>query len=390
MKRNIVLCSSMKVKDDLFRVANALKENGHNVLLPKECIEGLPKKIASRAHFDRITNVDNDTILVVNATKNGIKNYIGPNSFAEIAMAFYNNKDVFLLNDIYEPYKDEILGWGVKCLHGNLNLLKENIEMDVVNNLIKTFEKLDTNLATKYFIVSHNDNITNKVREYLDGLSKKEVSKILEYLNHLLNVCYDYKLYDDAKQKDDTLIAKLSKKELFLFKETIIYFIGRLNLLPDIEILKKVYYLDDNKYIKLNVAFTSLLTFDEEIELDFSKLILSNDEYNLMLRSWTMAFFANSNSPYDYVDKGIDDWAKAKMPRIKRLTINEESDYKYKKAMAFRLFDLIVLYIFLENRNESLTNEEKDIIKNANINYKEYSDKKKELLNDLKQKIILR
>ena len=48
-------------------------------------------------------------------------NYIGPNSFAEIAFGFYFNKRVLLLNDIYEPYKDEIVGWNVKCLNGDLS-----------------------------------------------------------------------------------------------------------------------------------------------------------------------------------------------------------------------------------------------------------------------------
>ena len=114
--KNIVLCGSMKVKDKIIEVSQELEKMGYNVLLPVECIQGLDKVIASRAHFDRIANPNNDTILIVNASKNDIENYIGPNSFAEIAFGFYFNKDVFLLNDIYEPYKDELVGWNVKCL----------------------------------------------------------------------------------------------------------------------------------------------------------------------------------------------------------------------------------------------------------------------------------
>ena len=120
---NIVLCGSMKVKEKIIDVANRLEEMGYNVLLPVECMQGLDKVIASRAHFDRIVNKDNEIVLIVNEKKNGIENYIGPNSFAEIAFGFYHNKKVFLLNDIYEPYKDEILGWGITPLKGDLNLL---------------------------------------------------------------------------------------------------------------------------------------------------------------------------------------------------------------------------------------------------------------------------
>lgn len=119
--KNIVLCGSMKVKDEIIRVQKLLEKKGYNVLLPVECMEGKPKVIASRAHFDRIVNPNNEYILIVNATKNGIDNYIGPNSFAEIAFSFYHNKKTFVLNDFYEPYLDELEGWGVLELHGDLD-----------------------------------------------------------------------------------------------------------------------------------------------------------------------------------------------------------------------------------------------------------------------------
>lgn len=122
--KNIVLCGSMKVKNKIVEIEKILKEKGYNTLLPKECMEGLPKEIASRAHFDRIVDSENDTILIVNATKNRIENYIGPNSFAEIAFAFFYHKNIFVLNNFYEPYLDELEGWGVKELHGNLDNLK--------------------------------------------------------------------------------------------------------------------------------------------------------------------------------------------------------------------------------------------------------------------------
>lgn len=117
---NIVLCGSMKVKERIIEVSTELEHMGYSVLLPKECMEGLPKEIASRAHFGRIVDPKNESILIVNATKNGIENYIGPNSFAEIAFGFYFNKKIYLLNDIYTPYEDELVGWKVTPLKGDL------------------------------------------------------------------------------------------------------------------------------------------------------------------------------------------------------------------------------------------------------------------------------
>lgn len=122
--RNIVICGSMKVKDEILKTALVLQSRGYDVLLPEECLKNEPKAKSSRAHFDRIVNNENKVVVVVNAEKNGIKNYIGPNTFAEIALAFYHNKRVYLLNDIYDPYKDELIGWGVYCLKGNLDNLR--------------------------------------------------------------------------------------------------------------------------------------------------------------------------------------------------------------------------------------------------------------------------
>ena len=119
--KNIVLCGSMRFKNEILKIGDRLKGLGFNVLLPEECINGDDKLIASRAHFNRIVNPNNGVVLVVNATKNGIPNYIGPNTFAEIAFGFFHNKKVFLLNDIYYSYDDELRSWNVICLKGNLN-----------------------------------------------------------------------------------------------------------------------------------------------------------------------------------------------------------------------------------------------------------------------------
>ena len=120
----IVLCGSMKFKEDIITIGKKLEEMGHIVKLPIECINGENKEIASRAHFNRIVSEDTEAILVVNNEKNGIANYIGPNSFAEVAFAFFYNKKIFLLNDIYDPYKDELKGWKSVSLGGKLENLK--------------------------------------------------------------------------------------------------------------------------------------------------------------------------------------------------------------------------------------------------------------------------
>lgn len=120
----IVLCGSMKFKEDIINIGQKLEKMGFLVLLPVECINGEPKEIASRAHFNRIISDDTDAILVINQTKNDLANYIGPNTFAEIAFAFFHNKKIFLLNDIYEPFRDELEGWKAITLNNKLDDIK--------------------------------------------------------------------------------------------------------------------------------------------------------------------------------------------------------------------------------------------------------------------------
>ena len=123
MKR-IVLCGSMKLKEKMFESEEYLKTKNYEVVVPKEFRVEMTKTNASRLHFDEIANEKTDIVLAINASKNGIENYIGPNTFAEIAMAFYFSKQIYLLNDIYEPYKDELEGWNVIPLKGKLDNIK--------------------------------------------------------------------------------------------------------------------------------------------------------------------------------------------------------------------------------------------------------------------------
>lgn len=50
-------------------------------------------------------------------------NYIGPNTFAEIGVAFSDDRGVFLLQGMPETYSEELSAWGVKYLNGNLRPL---------------------------------------------------------------------------------------------------------------------------------------------------------------------------------------------------------------------------------------------------------------------------
>lgn len=124
-RKTIVLCGSKRVKTDLLNVQKRLIDRGYNVLIPEEFEKEMSKSKAIKRHFQKIEDKDTDCILVVNTMPFDldIDNYIGPNTFAEIMFAYYKNKPIYLLQDYYDYYIDELMACNVKCLNGNLNNL---------------------------------------------------------------------------------------------------------------------------------------------------------------------------------------------------------------------------------------------------------------------------
>lgn len=109
--------------DEMFRIADGTAQE------LTEGIETDHSQIKRQHNFIRWWHdciVSGDAILVCNYDKNGIKNYIGGNTFLEIGFAHVNNKKIFLLNPIPEevPYVDEIKAMVDVVLDGDLRKIQ--------------------------------------------------------------------------------------------------------------------------------------------------------------------------------------------------------------------------------------------------------------------------
>jgi len=134
--KRIVICGSMQFYTEMRECQNRLIKKGIDAIVPKD-EDNIPeniseeefrqfKKRVSSAYLKKIRMKETGAVLVFNAPKRGIENYIGANTFVELAMAFSWNRKIYLLHDYYEPYLDELKAWDVVCLHGNLiNLINE-------------------------------------------------------------------------------------------------------------------------------------------------------------------------------------------------------------------------------------------------------------------------
>lgn len=133
----ICICCSLSFGDDVREIATRLEKMGHEVLLPngvinrlieQEDFDPIQAKIdtdSNHKHVDKVREAD--VILVCNYTKNGIENYIGANSFAEMFTAYYFDKPIYTLFPLPDmPYiNDEINSFGVRVLEGDISRIKE-------------------------------------------------------------------------------------------------------------------------------------------------------------------------------------------------------------------------------------------------------------------------
>jgi nucleoside 2-deoxyribosyltransferase len=127
---SLIICGSMKFYDVMKSVKQELAEIGIAAVIPENETD-LPQNITeeefnkfkrkvSQSYLKKIRIAGTFAILVINERKNDIDNYIGANTLVEIAMAFTWGRKIFIYNDVYHPYADELVAW--KCVPIKKNL----------------------------------------------------------------------------------------------------------------------------------------------------------------------------------------------------------------------------------------------------------------------------
>jgi hypothetical protein len=144
--RIITVCSSASFYRQAVDIKDQLEKTGYKVIIPSNAErmkktgdyevshyktwfgdkDDYHKKTAlMQDHFAEVAK--SDMILVLNYKKHGLENYIGGNVLMEMALAFYLNKPIFILNEIPDEsaFLEEIIGLNPIVLHGKLKLLSE-------------------------------------------------------------------------------------------------------------------------------------------------------------------------------------------------------------------------------------------------------------------------
>ena len=132
----IAIVASMRFSKEMIEAGKYLNEKGHTTILPVSVEKHIENdslkeeedsntKIKGdliRGYYKKIE--ESDALLVLNYDKNGIKNYIGGNTFIEMAFACVLNKPIYLLNRIPElSYTSELEAMEPIILNGDLEMV---------------------------------------------------------------------------------------------------------------------------------------------------------------------------------------------------------------------------------------------------------------------------
>ncbi|WP_327210185.1 hypothetical protein [Rhizobium leguminosarum] len=130
----VVVCGSMAFEREMAHVASLLCDMGVPAISPdfddpaviaarSSDVEGYRayKREVSMRHFNKILDPRTSGVLVANYEKHGKPGYIGPNTFAEISVAFAHGRQIWLLNEVPEHYEDELTAWGAVVVGSNLS-----------------------------------------------------------------------------------------------------------------------------------------------------------------------------------------------------------------------------------------------------------------------------
>ena len=130
----IIICGSISVSKEILKVKRELESLGYEVEIPEGVKKpelartkaSISEKADVKIKFDLIRGYyqkmkNYDVVLVVNPGKNGVKGYIGGNTFLEMAFAHVLNKKLYCLYPVPNlSYTSEILAMQPIILNGNL------------------------------------------------------------------------------------------------------------------------------------------------------------------------------------------------------------------------------------------------------------------------------
>ena len=126
---------------------------------------------------------------------------------------------------------------------------------EIVNMMINDVED-----SIKYLCGPNNNDETDDIKTEIKKLSDNDKIILIKNLENIIKYIL---LNEQIEGFIDNI--NLSDENRFNLIENAIYYIGRIGIKPDVELLKKVYNQTENYFIKQNITFTVLPYYVEDI-----------------------------------------------------------------------------------------------------------------------------
>lgn len=264
-----------------------------------------------------------------------------------------------------------------------------NSMLKLSENTIKALSVIYNHTSTRFiknkFLLSKNEELDTIKNSLLIAMCK--VCRIPSNRLQINNIIHNQNFPADAKN----YFNKLNDNQKTIVRNEIYFFLARLpwnqnNQNRDfLRVLQLAYEYEHDIRAKRTIAISATILGDENIELEYARKILSDSDSNLIDRSFTLVYYqdVSHSNPFTYIDDNVSQWTNSRKIRINRLKSTDE------KSQRMRSFDLITILNFIKSRNGYIpTQDEYDAIINCQIDCSFYSNEKKELLSEVKNKLL--
>lgn len=331
------------------------------------------------------------------------------------------------LKNIYALYQEFFRQWMRKESHRKTGLKKEMEEIyeqlwEIARKLYDRQQAIETTSDTAILGLVTTEPIDDgrKIvtafyhRSFMEFLlakgvlaaMQKDVKKLIVRLQKnnrsdvdtFIKAGFDVMPYDQKNKMADNMIKAywevknnktlLEGDEDFYVRNQIVYYITRMkgmNKEPVEKFIKDIYRKESLTVMQQGIAYGAANLGIFDIALEFAKRMEPGSREDITNRSWTLVFYGDmpEEDPLHYVDDGIASWSRSRSARLRRLKGKKQKD------QAFRMFDLRIMYGFLESRNwTELSREELEIIKDCETHIPGYPKEVVEFLERAKMELV--
>lgn len=180
----------------------------------------------------------------------------------------------------------------------------------------------------------------------------------------------------------------MTEDEHFYVENQIVYYMTRMkgmNAEPVETFIKSIYSNENQAIMRQGIAYGAANLGIFDIALQFARGMNAGSVEDLTNRSWTLVFYGDmpDEDPLHYVDDGTAPWNRSRAARLRRL------QGIGKKECAFRMFDLQIMYGFLESRGwKGLSEGELKIIESCETDIEGYPAEVVDFLAGAKEKLV--